>query len=65
MVTSYTLYEGRRFFLTIFRVAIALRGILQTIICLSVSRCELGLLIHSISCFHGILHNSLDLRTLE
>ena len=42
MGTSYTLYEGRRFFLTIFRVAIALRGILQTIICLSVSRCELG-----------------------
>ena len=42
MVTSYTLYEGRRFFLTIFRVAIALRGILQTIICLGVSRCEPG-----------------------
>jgi hypothetical protein len=42
MVTSYTLYEGRRFFLTRFRVAIALRGILQTIICLGVSRCEPG-----------------------
>ena len=64
MVTSYTLYEGRRFFLTIFRVAIALRGILQTIIILVYRGVSRDSLIHSISCFHGILHNSLDLRTL-